>query len=75
MKTKKILSLIILVVLLSSTFASFASASDSHENFEKARTNLNALYASLNRTKLQIVDSLNDSLEVNYSTEYNPDEG
>ncbi|MFP4050579.1 MAG: hypothetical protein ACLFVB_02430 [Thermoplasmata archaeon] len=75
MKTKKILPLIILVVLLSSTFASFASASDSHENFEKARTNLNTLYASLNRTKLKIVGSLHDSLKVNYSTEYNPDKG
>ncbi len=75
MDSKKVISLTILVILLSSTFVSLVSASDSHENFKKARTDLKTLYSSLNRTKLQIVDSLNTSMEVNYTTDYNPNAG
>lgn len=75
MDIKKAYSVILIAILLSSFLAGFVSASDSHEDFSKAKTDLQALYASLNRTKLQIVDSLNNSLNVNYSIEYTPDEG
>jgi len=63
-----------LILLLSSLFG-FASASDSHEYFEKAGTDLKALYASLNRTKEQMVDSLGSTLKVNLSVENNTKEG
>lgn len=75
MDIKKAYSVILFAILLSSLLAVSVTASDSHEDFSKAKTDLQALYASLNRTKLQIVDSLNNSLNVNYSIEYTPDEG
>lgn len=75
MAYKKVLSLVILIILFSSTFVTLVSASDSHANFEKAQTDLKTLYSSLNRTNLQIVDSLNKSIEVDYTTEYTPDVG
>ncbi len=64
-----------MLILILSSFVGFASASDSHEYFEKARTDLKALYASLNRTKEQMVDSLDNTLKVNLSVENNTKEG
>ena len=75
MSMKKICSVMLTIILISFLLAGFVSASESHEDFSKAKTDLQALYASLNRTKMQIVDSLNSSLKVNYSIEYNTDEG